>query len=111
MKEKINRPFFSVNREISKIIIDAVKVNDLIAYWPDQDEYYDSAIRVMSPTDFLAQLEKEPEIEDECEYDDNGCNESGCPGDVFFEPCADEEVDYIPDNAFNQSKLKRIPVE
>ena len=43
MKEKINRPFFSVNREISKIIIDAVKVNDLIAYWPDQDEYYDSA--------------------------------------------------------------------
>ena len=35
MKEKINQPFFSKNREMSKIIIDAVERGVLIAYKPD----------------------------------------------------------------------------
>lgn len=42
MKEKINKPFLSLNREISKIIIDAVENGTLIAYNPDS-ENYDSA--------------------------------------------------------------------
>jgi gliding motility associated protien GldN len=106
MKEKINRPFFSVNKELSKIIIDAVEANDLIAYWPDQGEYYDSATNIMIPTDFLVNLEQESIDEEKCESDAAGCNDSGCPGDVFFEPCAEEEVDYIPDNAFSAFRIR-----
>ncbi|MDG2341543.1 MAG: gliding motility protein GldN [Cytophagales bacterium] len=55
MKEKMNKPFLSNNREISKIIIDAVENGTLIAYNPDK-ENYDSATVPMTNDIFLEKV-------------------------------------------------------
>ena len=48
MKEKINKPFLSNNREISKIIIDAVESGRLIAYKPDKENYDSATIQLQN---------------------------------------------------------------
>jgi len=106
MKEKINQPFFSKNREMSKIIIDAVERGVLIAYKPD-DFNYDSAEIIMGPDDFIKALEDKTQDIIECTTDENGCNDSGCPGDIFYEPCPEvEAAALIPPEEFSVFRLR-----
>ena len=106
MKEKINKPFFSRNREMSKIIIDAVERGVLIAYKPD-DFNYDSAEIIMTPDEFVSAMEDKTQEIIECNTDENGCNESGCPGDIFFEPCPEvEAAPLIPAPEFSVFRLR-----
>ena len=83
MDEKQNKPFFARNREISKIIIDAVERGVLIPYTTDSVDI------IMDRDVFLNSLEIK--VDKTCFPDENGCNFSGCPGEPFFEECPDEK--------------------
>lgn len=65
LKEKQNKPFFARNREISKIIIEAVERGVLIPY--NSDSVNDS--NVMSREEFVENIQQ---LDDEIEEDDGG---------------------------------------
>ena len=107
MREKINKPFFSTNREISRIIIDAVERGDLVPYWPDSTGYeYDSAVNIMTGDDFRYQFRDFSQEQVQCFTDENGCNDSGCPGEAFFEPCAEATIDYLDAKEYSVFRLR-----
>jgi gliding motility associated protien GldN len=65
LKEKQNKPFFARNREISKVIIEAVERGVLIPY--NSDSVNDS--NVMSREEFVENIQQ---LDDEIEEDDGG---------------------------------------
>ena len=76
LKEKQNRSFFSINNEISKIIIDATKDGLLTPYWND------SLSREMTREEFLEQI-KIPDAGDELSQEeiDAGFGNTSSDGD------------------------------
>ncbi len=84
LKEKQNKPFFAINREMSKIIFDAVQQGVIIPY--NSDSVNDS--NVMAREEFLINIQQENLDAGE---DDFG----GFEDDPFAEadPFADEEVE------------------
>ena len=96
LNEKQNKPFFARNRELSKIIIDAVQEGVLIPYLNDSvnDE------NVMSREEFIERI-KQDAVEEEDEFDDFGDDPFGDDpfGDDPFgdDPFAETEIEGTPE--------------
>ena len=96
LNEKQNKPFFARNRELSKIIIDAVQEGVLIPYLNDSvnDE------NVMSREEFIERM-KQDAVEEEDEFDDFGDDPFGDDpfGDDPFgdDPFAETEIEGTPE--------------
>ena len=99
MKEKQNKPFFALNRELSKVIIDAVERGVLIPYTSDTVD------TIMPIDDFRSSLVIKEDIIP-CNTDINGCNNSGCPGEPFFEPCEELKSQKIDIRHFSIFQIK-----
>ena len=86
LNEKQNKPFFARNRELSKIIIDAVQEGVLIPYLNDSvnDE------NVMSREEFIERM-KQDAVEEEDEFDDFGDDPFG------DDPFAETEIEGTPE--------------
>ena len=86
LNEKQNKPFFARNRELSKIIIDAVQEGVLIPYLNDSvnDE------NVMSREEFIERI-KQDAVEEEDEFDDFGDDPFG------DDPFAETEIEGTPE--------------
>ena len=86
LNEKQNKPFFARNRELSKIIIDAVQEGVLIPYLNDSvnDE------NVMSREEFIERM-KQDVVEEEDEFDDFGDDPFG------DDPFAETEIEGTPE--------------
>ena len=82
LKEKQNKPFFAINREISKIIFDAVQRGVLIPY--NSDSVTDN--NVMAREDFLINVQQE-NLDDD---DDFGGGFEDDPFAAAADPFADE---------------------
>ena len=100
MNEKQNKPFFAKNRELSKIIIDAVERGVLIPYTSDSVDV------IMDPVEWKRALVLQDDAAIQCETDANGCNYSGCPGDFGFEECKPEIEQKIPNADFSTFTIK-----
>ena len=96
LNEKQNKPFFARNRELSKIIIDAVQEGVLIPYLNDSvnDE------NVMSREEFIERM-KQDAVEEEDEFDEFGDDPFGDDpfGDDPFgdDPFAETEIEGTPE--------------
>ena len=99
MKEKQNKPFFALNRELSRVIIDAVERGVLIPYTSDTVD------TIMPIDDFRSSLVIKEDIIP-CNTDINGCNNSGCPGEPFFEPCEELKSQKIDIRHFSIFQIK-----
>jgi gliding motility associated protien GldN len=87
LNEKQNKPFFARNRELSKIIIDAVQEGVLIPYLNDSvnDE------NVMSREEFIERMKQDAVEEEEDEFDDFGDDPFG------DDPFAETEIEGTPE--------------
>ena len=109
LMEKQNKPFFAINRELSKVIIEAVQNGVLIPY--SSDSVNDS--NIMAREDFLTNIQQETFEEDD---PFGGGFEEDDPFAAFEEddPFAEEEVVEKRDQYLYQTenfqflKLKRI---
>ena len=100
LKEKQNKPFFARNREISKIIIDAVERGVLIPY--SSDSVNDS--NVMSREEFITNIQQvDEEIEEEEGFDLDDPFASFEEDDPFADAAEEVEIGpvYIPKREFS----------
>ena len=105
LKEKQNKPFFARNREISKIIIDAVERGVLIPY--SSDSVNDS--NVMSREEFIANIQQvDEEIEEEEGFDLDDPFASFEEDDPFADAAEEVEIGpvYIPKREFSIFEIK-----
>ena len=107
LKEKQNKPFFAMNRELSKIIISAVERGVLIPY--RSDSVNDS--NVMSREDFLINIQQE-NLDTEDDFDDGGFEDDPFAAAFEDDPFAtdEEEVEtgpiFIPNREFSIFEIK-----
>ena len=107
LKEKQNKPFFAMNRELSKIIISAVERGVLIPY--RSDSVNDS--NVMSREDFLINIQQE-NLDAEDDFDDGGFEDDPFAAAFEDDPFAtdEEEVEtgpiFIPNREFSIFEIK-----
>ena len=107
LMEKQNKPFFAINRELSKVIIEAVQNGVLIPY--SSDSVNDS--NIMAREDFLTNIQQETFEEDD---PFGGGFEEDDPFAAFEEddPFAEEEVVeetgpvFIPNREFSIFEIK-----
>ena len=107
LKEKQNKPFFAMNRELSKIIISAVERGVLIPYRSDSvnDE------NVMSREDFLINIQQE-NLDAEDDFEDGGFEDDPFAAAIEDDPFAtdEEEVEtgpiFIPNREFSIFEIK-----
>ena len=85
LNEKQNKPFFARNRELSKIIIDAVQEGVLIPYLNDSvnDE------NVMSREEFIERMKQDAVEEEEDEFGDDSFSKYN-PSIFIYCPCYTE---------------------
>ena len=105
LKEKQNKPFFARNREISKIIIDAVERGVLIPY--SSDSVNDS--NVMSREEFITNIQQvDEEIEEEEGFDLDDPFASFEEDDPFADAAEEVEIGpvYIPKREFSIFEIK-----
>ena len=107
LKEKQNKPFFAMNRELSKIIISAVERGVLIPY--RSDSVNDAS--VMSREDFLINIQQE-NLDAEDDFDDGGFEDDPFAAAIEDDPFAadEEEVEtgpiFIPNREFSIFEIK-----
>ena len=94
LNEKQNKPFFASNRELSKIIIDAVQEGVLIPYLNDSvnDE------NVMSREEFIERMKQDAVEEEEDEFGDDPFGDDPFGDDPFGDdPFAETEIEGTPE--------------
>ena len=94
LNEKQNKPFFARNRELSKIIIDAVQEGVLIPYLNDSvnDE------NVMSREEFIERMKQDAVEEEEDEFGDDPFGDDPFGDDPFGDdPFAETEIEGTPE--------------
>ena len=107
LKEKQNKPFFAMNRELSKIIISAVERGVLIPYRSDSV----NDANVMSREDFLINIQQE-NLDAEDDFDDGGFEDDPFAAAIEDDPFAtdEEEVEtgpiFIPNREFSIFEIK-----
>ena len=107
LKEKQNKPFFAMNRELSKIIISAVERGVLIPYRSDSV----NDANVMSREDFLINIQQE-NLDAEDDFDDGGFEDDPFAAAFEDDPFAtdEEEVEtgpiFIPNREFSIFEIK-----
>ena len=107
LKEKQNKPFFAMNRELSKIIISAVERGVLIPY--RSDSVNDS--NVMSREDFLINIQQE-NLDAEDDFDDGGFEDDPFAAAFEDDPFATDEEEeetgpiFIPNREFSIFEIK-----
>ena len=107
LKEKQNKPFFAMNRELSKIIISAVERGVLIPYRSDSV----NDVNVMSREDFLINIQQE-NLDAEDDFDDGGFEDDPFAAAFEDDPFAtdEEEVEtgpiFIPNREFSIFEIK-----
>ena len=107
LKEKQNKPFFAMNRELSKIIISAVERGVLIPYRSDSV----NDANVMSREDFLINIQQE-NLDAEDDFDDGGFEDDPFAAAFEDDPFAtdEEEIEtgpiFIPNREFSIFEIK-----
>ena len=107
LKEKQNKPFFAMNRELSKIIISAVERGVLIPYRSDSV----NDANVMSREDFLINIQQE-NLDTEDDFDDGGFEDDPFAAAFEDDPFATDEVEvetgpiFIPNREFSIFEIK-----
>ena len=107
LKEKQNKPFFAMNRELSKIIISAVERGVLIPYRSDSV----NDVNVMSKEDFLINIQQE-NLDAEDDFEDGGFEDDPFAAAIEDDPFAtdEEEVEtgpiFIPNREFSIFEIK-----
>ena len=107
LKEKQNKPFFAMNRELSKIIISAVERGVLIPYRSDSV----NDANVMSREDFLINIQQE-NLDAEDDFEDGGFEDDPFAAAIEDDPFAtdEEEVEtgpiFIPNREFSIFEIK-----
>ena len=107
LKEKQNKPFFAMNRELSKIIISAVERGVLIPYRSDSV----NDANVMSRDDFLINIQQE-NLDAEDDFDDGGFEDDPFAAAFEDDPFAtdEEEIEtgpiFIPNREFSIFEIK-----
>ena len=107
LKEKQNKPFFAMNRELSKIIISAVERGVLIPYRSDSV----NDVNVMSRDDFLINIQQE-NLDAEDDFEDGGFEDDPFAAAIEDDPFAadEEEVEtgpiFIPNREFSIFEIK-----
>ena len=107
LKEKQNKPFFAMNRELSKIIISAVERGVLIPYRSDSV----NDVNVMSREDFLINIQQE-NLDAEDDFEDGGFEDDPFAAAIEDDPFAadEEEVEtgpiFIPNREFSIFEIK-----
>ena len=107
LKEKQNKPFFAMNRELSKIIISAVERGVLIPYRSDSV----NDANVMSREDFLINIQQE-NLDAEDDFDDGGFEDDPFAAAFVDDPFAtdEEEIEtgpiFIPNREFSIFEIK-----
>ena len=86
LKEKQNKPFFAMNRELSKIIISAVERGVLIPYRSDSV----NDVNVMSRDDFLINIQQE-NLDAEDDFEDGGFEDDPFAAAIEDDPFATDE--------------------
>ena len=104
LNEKQNKPFFARNRELSKIIIDAVQEGVLIPYLNDSvnDE------NVMSREEFIERMKQDAVEEEEDEFGDDPFGDDPFGDDPFAETEIEgtPEPELIPKREFSIFEIK-----
>ena len=104
LKEKQNKPFFAINREISKIIFDAVQRGVLIPY--NSDSVTDN--NVMAREDFLINIQQEnTDVEDD--FGGGFEDDPFAAADPFADEVEEEEVvgpQFIPNREFSIFEIR-----
>ena len=107
LKEKQNKPFFAMNRELSKIIISAVERGVLIPYRSDSV----NDVNVMSRDDFLINIQQE-NLDAVDDFEDGGFEDDPFAAAIEDDPFAvdEEEVEtgpiFIPNREFSIFEIK-----
>ena len=107
LKEKQNKPFFAMNRELSKIIISAVERGVLIPYRSDSV----NDVNVMSRDDFLINIQQE-NLDAEDDFEDGGFEDDPFAAAFEDDPFAtdEEEIEtgpiFIPNREFSIFEIK-----
>ena len=107
LKEKQNKPFFAMNRELSKIIISAVERGVLIPYRSDSV----NDANVMSREDFLINIQQE-NLDAEDDFDDGGFEDDPFAAAFEDDPFATDEEEeetgpiFIPNREFSIFEIK-----
>ena len=107
LKEKQNKPFFAMNRELSKIIISAVERGVLIPYRSDSV----NDVNVMSRDDFLINIQQE-NLDAGDDFEDGGFEDDPFAAPIEDDPFAtdEEEVEtgpiFIPNREFSIFEIK-----
>ena len=107
LKEKQNKPFFAMNRELSKIIISAVERGVLIPYRSDSV----NDVNVMSIDDFLINIQQE-NLDAGDDFEDGGFEDDPFAAPIEDDPFAtdEEEVEtgpiFIPNREFSIFEIK-----
>ena len=107
LKEKQNKPFFAMNRELSKIIISAVERGVLIPYRSDSV----NDVNVMSREDFLINIQQE-NLDAGDDFEDGGFEDDPFAAAIEDDPFAadEEEVEtgpiFIPNREFSIFEIK-----
>ena len=107
LKEKQNKPFFAMNRELSKIIISAVERGVLIPYRSDSV----NDVNVMSRDDFLINIQQE-NLDAGDDFEDGGFEDDPFAAAIEDDPFAadEEEVEtgpiFIPNREFSIFEIK-----
>ena len=107
LKEKQNKPFFAMNRELSKIIISAVERGVLIPYRSDSV----NDVNVMSKEDFLINIQQE-NLDAGDDFEDGGFEDDPFAAAIEDDPFAtdEEEVEtgpiFIPNREFSIFEIK-----
>ena len=104
LKEKQNKPFFAINREISKIIFDAVQRGVLIPY--NSDSVTDN--NVMAREDFLINVQQEnTDVEDD--FGGGFEDDPFAAADPFADEVEEEELagpQFIPNREFSIFEIR-----
>ena len=107
LKEKQNKPFFAMNRELSKIIISAVERGVLIPYRSDSV----NDVNVMSRDDFLINIQQE-NLDAEDDFEDGGFEDDPFAAAFEDDPFATDEEEiqtgpiFIPNREFSIFEIK-----
>ena len=107
LKEKQNKPFFAMNRELSKIIISAVERGVLIPYRSDSV----NDVNVMSRDDFLINIQQE-NLDAGDDFEDGGFEDDPFAVAIEDDPFAadEEEVEtgpiFIPNRELSIFEIK-----
>ena len=107
LKEKQNKPFFAMNRELSKIIISAVERGVLIPYRSDSV----NDVNVMSRDDFLINIQQE-NLDAEDDFEDGGFEDDPFAAAIEDDPFAADEKEvetgpiFIPNREFSIFEIK-----